>query len=207
MARTSRTGTGKEIERSTSAEQDRTKGERRVIREQFRYPDQLGIALPSLVLAIPVLSEDLCDDSDYRGYRFKPGRTWHLLAHQTAGVGCRQHYMHATVLTPLSDDIQRRMNALSKQWLHTDTGALGVSLDELSHYRSDLARLFGADCNTSYPDFEEGLFPIDSQFVGKLTGDPLPKDFDDLLEWKDGFQRACGCLNRFRLCIIGPNSD
>lgn len=185
----------------------KTPESRRLSFASFNYPEDLGWTLPSLVLAIPVPDDAFRDDADYRGYRFKSGRTWHQLAHQTGGHACHQHYMHATLLTPLSADIQLRMNALSKQWYGTNAGVFGPTLNELGSYRADLARLFGADCNVSYPSFEEGIYPIDTEHGAKLAADALPKDLDDLIEWKDGFQRACGCIGRWKLYVISQNSD
>lgn len=176
-------------------------------RDDFKHDWDLKLTLPVLVLAIPVLDWAF-KEGDYKAYRFAPGRQWIKLAHQTAGLACHQHYMHATILTPKSVAVAQGMNELAAKWEDSQVGCFGgPTIDGLLDYRADLKRLFGADCNHSHRDFEEAIYPIDIEDLPKLTDEPMPKNRDDLIVWKDGWQRAMGCINRFRLYILGPNSD
>jgi hypothetical protein len=175
--------------------------------EKFKYADQLNIPLPSLILGIEVKPWEFEKPDMQRVYNFKPGRTWVNLAHQTAGIGCHQHYIHATVLTPVSEKVRYGMTALQEKWLDSNVGAFGVGLKSLNDYSADLRHLFGADCNQSHRCFEEGIYPIDVEYVKDMVADDLPKDLDDLIEWKDGWSRALGCINRFGFWVIGENCD
>ena len=175
--------------------------------EKFKYADQLGIQLPALILGIEVKPWEFEKPDLQRTYNFKPGRTWVNLAHQTAGLACNQHYIHATVLTPISEKVAHGMKMLEKKWLDSNAGVFGVSLKELNEYDADLRHLFGASCNSCHRGFEEGIYPIDIGCISQLAADDLPKELDDLIEWKDGWSRAIGCIGRYGLWVVGENSD
>lgn len=171
--------------------------------EDFKYADQLGITLPQLVLGIEVDPR-----SEYaRAYKFKPGRAWLKLAHQTAGHACHQHYLYATLLQPKTVEIAQRMNILACRWHDSQVGVFGARLDTVITYRSDLQKLFEADCNDCHTKFEEGYLPIDIDYIGKLAADQLPKDLDDLIDFASGWERGMGCVGRFGLYCLAENSD
>ncbi len=163
-----------------------------------KYPDCQYLEesqLPTLVLAVP------------QKYDFKKGRIWQGIAHQTAGHGCHQHYMYGTILKPKSEIVEK-IQHINKHWLDSDCGwAREATLDEILKYRKQLQELLGVDCNQSYADFEEGIYPIDCTIenLGKLTAEKFPKELDSLIRWnKDEpyFHRA-----DWKLYLLGENCD
>ncbi len=174
--------------------------------EDFKYLDELGFPLPQLILGIEVDRSRLTGEQ--LDYKFKPGRQWHKIAHQTAGHACAQHYIVGTLLKPKTPQIQKGIAALNDKWLDSDAGVFGVSLEEVLTYRQDLKTLFGADCNQSYSKFEEGFYPLDLEFLPKLAADSLDVEkLDDMVEWPSGFARMCGMVGRWSLLIAGENGD
>jgi hypothetical protein len=174
-------------------------------REDFKYLEwDYGMPLPQLVLAIKA--------SEYRGefraYDFKPVRKFLPIAHQTAGHGCHQHYLYGTVLIPRVD-VAAAMQAINDHWLESDCGCLGVSLDEILVYRQQVQTLLHADCNRTYRDFEEGIYPVDytPQTLSSLQTEEFPPDPDELIAWKDRLDRTAGFIGRGQLFILGENCD
>jgi len=173
--------------------------------EDFNYlPDS---KFPALVLGIHIPYDHFRSDSCAPNYRCKPGREWLKIVHQTGGVACSQHYWIGTIIKPTSL-VQEGMRLLAKKWYGSEVGVGIVPLDEIIAYRADLKRcLNGVDCNNSYSLFEEGHFPIDTEWINDLTDEAFPNDLDDLLEWENGFQRCAGCIGRWGLVVLGVNSD
>jgi hypothetical protein len=166
----------------------------RIDHSKCEYIDEKS--LPILVLAT---------ESDYD---FAPGRSWRYIAHQTAGLACHQIYLLATILTP-KGGVAEKMNQISERWLDSNCGALGTSLDEILEYRSQLNSLLGVDCDNSYRGFEEAIYPIDctAQNLAKLTDEILPQNLDDLVVWPSDSDRYLGFIGRWKLYILGGNSD
>lgn len=105
-----------------------------------------------------------------------------------------------------------KIQMLSDAWLESDAGCFGVPLDEVLKYREQLKALFGlgVDCNQSYQDFEEGIYPIDCspEALKALCEDDLPEELDDLIEFGDNkFARFCGFVGRWSLFVLGENCD
>lgn len=174
--------------------------------EDFRYLDDLGLASPQLILGIEVDPRSFGSDYPPRAPRFRAGRDWANLAHQTAGVACKQRFLMATVLAP-TPAATLAMARLSEARIGTGIGAGGVSLVDVLAYRDDVKRLLGADCNTSYSALAEGYYPIDVEFAYKLTTTPLPAALDDLVDWTDGMERARGAMGRWKLAVLGRNES
>lgn len=177
--------------------------------ESFQYPNDLGLALPSLILGIEVDPKSFGSDYPPCGYRFKPGPQWINLVHTTQGHGCGQRYLIATVLNP-TPAAALGMSRLAGEWLDSDVGCYGAPLVDVLTYRENLKLWLGADCNHTYRDFEEAFYPIDIEHLPKLTTDAIPAipaDPDDLIDWDSGMQRACGCVNRWGLWVLGENCD
>lgn len=155
-------------------------------------PDE---SLPILVLAIK------------SKYHFNDKRKFLSIAHQTAGHGCHQHYMLGTILEPNQETLDV-MHKINQGWLNSDCGAFEPpTLDEVNKYREQLKKLLGADCNFSYPDFEEGIYPIDctTEVIKKLCSDKLPKNLDDLIECQSNFDKFT--IKNWHLYILGENCD
>jgi len=162
----------------------------------------LGIRLPTLALYVELESRQLEDTLDYR---FKPGRVWHKLAHTTGGHACNERYLIVTPLSPKSPDIEREINLFAANWFDSQIQR-GSPLDGVLDYRTNLKACLSADCNNSYESLEEGLWPIDIQFLSQLTSDNLPSDLDELVEWENGYHRAAGG-RRWALALLAKNSD
>ena len=135
-------------------------------------------------------------------------RKWLRIAHQTAGVRCNQHPMIGTILEP-REEVKDKIRNISDYWLDSNCGAWGVSLNELVTYRKQLQELLGVDCNISYEDFEEAIYPIDctQENLKKLAKDKLPKDLDKLIKWENNSDQVFGIFHRWKLYILGENCD
>jgi hypothetical protein len=169
--------------------------------KDFRYISEIGeVSLPCLVLAV--------DGERYRDYAFSDTRKWLYIVHQTAGHMCNQHYMVGTVLRPCTVEVMTHMNTISGYWLDSQCGFL-LSLDEVLKYREQLQMYLEVDCNRSFMDLEEGIYPIDCEpeYIQKLTDEKLPGDLDDLIVWESDMDRFCGFIGRWHLYVLGPSSD
>jgi hypothetical protein len=173
--------------------------------EDFKYLDKKQ--LPKLILGIKIDPSEFNEELSSYGYEFTPGKEWHKIAHQSAGLGCHQHYLIGTFLKPRSLLVAGGMQHLTKKWLGTNTGVGKISLQEIKNYHNDLVSIFAADCNHSFRDLNEGYYPIDLEYISRFTDEELPKNLDDLIIWKDGFQRAAHAGKLFNLVVLGPNSD
>ncbi len=156
---------------------------------------------PRLVLAIK--------DHGYEPrFTFKAGREWHRILHQTAGLGCHHVRMWCTFLSP-KPSIIPILSEINKTWLDSNAGVLDVRLDDVLKYRTLINEKLGADCNVSYPDFEEAIYPIDCtvETIRALCEDDLPDDLNDLLHFDNNFSSMLGFAKRWNLYILGENCD
>ncbi|MEK6861284.1 MAG: hypothetical protein AABY07_04900, partial [Nanoarchaeota archaeon] len=95
-------------------------------------------------------------------------------------------------------------------WLDSDCGLFSVvSLEEILEYRGQLNKLLDVDCDLSYKDFEEGIYPIDCSVenIRKLVLEEVPNHLDELIKWEHEFEKVGGCVNRWNLYILGHNCD
>jgi hypothetical protein len=177
----------------------------------FKYLDELGLTMPQLVLGIEIPGSCFDDEPGWscHQYDLKSDRNWVKIAHQTAGLACHQHWMIGTFLKPKSVELLQNMQKLSDKWLDSNAGVFGLSLAEANEYDGDLKYLFGVGCNRSWKDMEEAFYPIDCtpENIAAMTDEVLPNDLDELIEWGSGWERAIGCVNRWRLFVLGLNSD
>jgi hypothetical protein len=148
-------------------------------------------SLPLLVLATP------------HQYHFKKSRKWLKIAHQTAGHSCHQHYFMGSLLKPKAN-VKKSMEVISKHWLDSDISS-PATLDKVLEYRKQIIELLGVDCNNSYSDFEEAIYPIDCtpENLEKLASDKLPKNLDTLITWK----KRDIPFAFWNLYILGENCD
>lgn len=175
--------------------------------EDFKYLNNLLLPYPQLVLGIKIPQESFRSEYFPRVYNFKPGREWLKIAHQTGGLSCHQHYFVCTLLTPKSANVFDSYQKLADKWYGTNAGIGGISLEEAIAYQNDLKQLLKVNCNVSWCMLEEGLYPIDAKYTSDLALDDLPKDFDELIDFKSGLERASGSINRWSLVVLGKNSD
>jgi hypothetical protein len=159
------------------------------------------VSLPMLVLAI----------REHAGYphdwNFREPERWSRVVHQTAGHACHQHYMWAMELEP-NRAARTLMAELNHDVRLENLGLFGVPLDEVLYYRGRIQE-FGLDCNGSYPDLEEAIYPIDCsvEVVRQVSDTPVPDDLDELIAWRDNRERLPGSIGRWRLYILTQNSD
>jgi hypothetical protein len=167
--------------------------------------DLLG-SEPVLALAIEVLPVTL--NAGLKRYNFRPGREFRLIEHQTAGHACHHHLLWITELAP-RDEVRIALKDIAGHYLDSDMGCWGVRLDQILEYRARISAVLNADCNDSYLDLEEGIYPIDctAENLNRLCSDELPKDLDELIEFKDEFDRVCGSVGRWKLLLLGENCD
>lgn len=160
------------------------------------------IKLPVLVLAIKH-QEDF-----FREYNFVEGREFINIFHQTAGHANNDNYMTGIILK-LKLETYEVINQINNSWRGSNCGMFGTSLEDVLIYRNQLKKLLGADCNESYKDFEEGIYPIDcsAENVRKLALDKIPDDLDDLIKFETGFEGVVGCVNRWNIYILGQNRN
>ncbi len=176
--------------------------------EDFKYPDQLGLRLPQLVLGIHIPQARFESDFPPVAYRFKPGRKWLKIAHETAGEGKHVAFWNATLLT-LRPGLQDGVDRLLRNWHGSSVGVGGVRLCELRSYNDDLKRLFEVECDLSWPLFATGQYPIDTDHLDAMVN--VPPDIraghlDDLIDFDSGQDRARASLGRWSLAILARNS-
>ena len=171
--------------------------------KEFKYLEDYDLEVPSLVLAV------VAKRGDYKiDYEFKDGRKFFKLVHQCSGLACNHLYIYATMLEP-TDVSVKIMKRLDRMYLDSNLGVLGnPSIDELVEYR-DFLKDFGLDCNYSYSDFMEAVYPIDlsAESLKIVCKDQLPEDLDDLIDFKDNWHKFCGIIGRWNLFILGNNCD
>lgn len=174
-------------------------------REDFTYIEDDN--LPVLILGIQIHEYAFKESQDFFKYNFKPGIESKLIAHQTAGHACHQHYFQAIILTPTLE-FKNFMIELDKKYLDSDLGIFGCSLNEILEYKQKLSTI-GLDCNVSFSSLEEGIYPIDTQreFFDIITTDKIIDPLDDMIIWKDKWQEFCGFINRWGIWILGKNCD
>ena len=166
-------------------------------REKYKFLDMdYDLKFPQLILAVA----DECE--------FTSDRIFISIQHQTAGHACHQHYMSGTILTP-KPSVQTAINTICDSWLDSDVGCFGVTFNNLTKYRQQLVDLLEVDCQWSYPQFEEAIYPVDccKEYLDKLCEDKLPDELDDLIVWKSDWDKVCGSINRWNLYLMGENCD
>lgn len=113
---------------------------------------------------------------------FKKDRDWRLINHQTAGIACH-HPQIFGIIVPTSPEFRKKMKRLSKLYYDSHLSSfMNVNLDELEEYRENLKAIFSEeqfDCNRSYSSLEEGIFPIDGEYVKNIMGEDAP-DFGSI---------------------------
>ena len=164
--------------------------------------------LPVLVLGLEVSDYELENDHKWSRlhYNFKNDKEWFLMTHQSCGLLCRHPHILGTVLQT-NEETRKKFVELIELYFETNLGIVGITVDELNEYRKNLKFLLGVDCNYSHSSLEESIFPVDLEYLKNLTTEELPENLDDLIIWENSFERICGSINRWKLWIIGENSD
>ena len=117
--------------------------------------------------------------------KFKPGRTWLNISHQTRGVCDGQQYLVGTVLSPTAK-MRTAMTEIAQRWHGTNLGChgLGPTLDDVVAYRQQLNVLLDEDCNESFQHLEEAMYPIDigPATLANVCSDVFPADLRETFE-------------------------
>lgn len=174
------------------------------LHDRFRYLDS---SEPSIVYGCRVNRYCLDAPDDYGtplSWTFKPGRVWKNIVHQYGGVACLQFYVIGTVLEP-HKEVSKKIKELDEKWSNTDGNV--TSFDNVISYRMDIIDLFGVDCNNSYRDFNEALYPIDMD--PSRPGDTINRfsKAHDLHCWPHELLEKGTDSNGWGLWILGRNSD
>jgi hypothetical protein len=155
---------------------------------------------------MPVLFLALNPEQDWElsdaGKKFN----FEYIQHQCAGHACNQVYYYGIRLRPKDNT---RLTLLTEKWLDSEVGCLGTSLEDVCKYADELENLFMVGCDSSFKEFQEGVYPIDctSENLKKMCYDDLPEDLNELLVFQSGIHSMCGFIGRWKLYILGPNCD
>jgi hypothetical protein len=162
-------------------------------RAEFEYFEEHD--LPLLVLALRETET------------MKSGREWKKIAHQTAGIGCRQHYFWGIVL-PMHDRARVAAFELARDYYDSCLGLMGrPPLEKVNAYRDRLRTAFGVDCEYCYDELEEGFYPIDCtpENLVRLSPEVLPENLDEFIEITEA--NRFPLIRHWRLYILAENSD
>lgn len=172
--------------------------------ENFKDLFDLKLKMPQLMLGIEIDKETIKYSETLVMPRFKPGRNWLQIVHVNGGKHYDQRYFVGTLLKP-NPRMVLAMDRISDEWIGKAIRANDATLIDVILYREYIQNLIEVDCNNSWRIFAEGCYPIDIEYTKSLVEDKLPLLFDDLIDWKDGFERAAGSTNRWKLTILGEN--
>lgn len=141
-------------------------------------------------------------------FELDDSREWHHILHQTSGHACGTLDVVCTFLEP-RPNVLAVMNEIDRTWYDTDLGAWSTPLDDVVKYRQILNEKLGVDCNRSYTELEEAVYPIDcsAENLRKLCVDQLPDDLESLLKFDRELDRMMGMIDRWKIYIIGENCD
>ncbi|MGG6263191.1 hypothetical protein ACQ4M3_07915 [Leptolyngbya sp. AN03gr2] len=147
---------------------------------------------------------------------FNETRTWHPILHQTAGNGCQNHYLWASLLEPHPEYVPG-LTRLSRCYEGSLIGwkiTGSPSLDQLLEYRETIRLLIHPECNcnTSYRHLEEGYYPFDLSSLSLLTAEALPhfRHLNQLLQPEPeglGLIEGSRWNPHWNLLLLGENSD
>jgi len=181
------------------------------VKEKFYY---ITSEHPYLVLyahANPYPKDD--PHSEYYTFRggkpkFKNPKDWYNIMHQTAGYACHHYYIYAKFLKP-KKAIQPLLFELLEKY-NDSCISRNPSLETAIGYQK-LLKKYKLDCNYDYSYLEEGFYPIDIDYIDKVTSEKLPKDLQDLVQSpsKEKGKPVWSFLHRvnFYLAVLGPNCD
>jgi hypothetical protein len=151
--------------------------------------------------------------SKYEPPKYSKNYEWKLIKQQSAGFMCHHRYFWATEL-PVTDKAKVGMYEICNRYVDSLIGEF-KSLDTLEDYRKTLKHKLNVDCNNSYLDLEESVYPVDLEEVRKLTTSSLPSDLNKLYfedEKEPANLNYFGLIrlereSPFKLIILGENCD
>lgn len=136
----------------------------------------------------------------------KPSREWLRLIHQAGGSQRQPHLFWVTQLRPRAQT-QTGLKKLAQYYAAHPLGGGPMRLEQLLHYQTQLQEYLGVECNRSYADLVEGIYPIDltPEHLLHLAEDELPTNLDELLERGETYRSAN--LERWGLWGLTSSSE
>ncbi len=134
----------------------------------------------------------------------KPGRVWMYLIHHAGGKEQQTHMFFVTELHPQAQ-VEAKLKALAEHLMTHPLGGGPMGLDQLVEYQTRLREYLGVDCQHSYADLLEGIYPIDPTpaHLARLVEDELPAELDALVEGEG--TRKSSPLGSWGLWMLSAN--
>lgn len=168
--------------------------------EKYQYLE--SNELPCLVLAIK-------QNPQYpHEYNFR-NNDFEFIAHQCGGLGCSQMYFQAKKLQ-INPIYHSQLRIIENHFSNSNVGVFGVTLTEIFEYQNFLTKIPHADCDLTFSDFKEAIYPIDltQEVINELTTEKIDiNKLDDLIIFDNDIDKMCGFINRFKLYYLTQNSD
>ena len=114
----------------------------------------------------------------------KPGREWLALVHQTSGYSCEQRRMIATRLEP-RPSILPKLESIARDNFFAESGHFDpydLLASRIVSYVSAL-RAIDLDCECTWRNLTEGLYPIDATPENLRRVAENPPDLDSVACW------------------------
>jgi hypothetical protein len=138
-----------------------------------------------------------------------------LIAHQSGGLACNQLYLQGFFFD-INSEYSEFIKKLDKLYYESNAGCFGGLLFEIINYQK-LIKEINADCDSCYELFEESVYPLDlsvdliknmiiddKQILKNINNET---DLDNLIVFKDNFEKFCGCIGWWNSLLITENSD
>lgn len=182
-------------------------------------------ALPFVAIVLPVgdqyrVAREHCRLSkagDPVRDEFDPWLVWWRYAPQTGGLCCNHPGPYYVAPLVPSEIAKSGMAELEATWLNSNVGCPSTSFDDIVGYRQHIRNLFGADCQWSYPDLQEAVYPLDwdEDLIRRLSGLELPPFNELIVEWRAKHSERWmtfsydpqPAFTLYKLIIFGNNSD
>jgi hypothetical protein len=138
--------------------------------------------------------------------RFREPTKWVNIFHQTAGYACHHLHLFARFLKPRRK-VAPLLRTLASKYEDSLLSPV-VPLTAAIEYNGLLAS-YGLGANHDYTLLQEAFYPIDIDFLGKVTAEKFPADLQELIVPAPKHRRGWSFLDRktFGLAVLGPNCD
>lgn len=138
---------------------------------------------------------------------FVEPKDWVSIMHQTAGYACHSYYLHTRFLKPKEVIKEELYQELLDNYNDSCISRI-PRLKTAVEYESLLSK-YNLSANESYEYLEEGFYPIDIDYLNKVTDETFPEDLQELVKKDQKEEKLWSFLNRvhFGLAILGPNCD
>lgn len=134
---------------------------------------------------------------------------------QSGGYSCNHHRYTGWVLEPLNIDVMTFMINLNDKYLESCI-VEKCNLKIINEYNQYLKEKFSIGCNNSYYLLEESIYPIDNEYINKLSLiDNIESFLKENINYKTSNKKSkifetmapIWDLNNVQLYIFGENSD